>query len=463
MSNEKAGKAPFEMRESDDYSGLDIEARFLDNADIKQTFFNGARIVDCVFRDVDFSNAELSEATIVRTRFENCDMKGADLVLSTLENVEFVRCSFARGEWREAVVRHCNFVDCDFTHTTVTICQFIYCSLDSFSFDSFQHRAVSLNVFSNCEFPCPTENQVLGSHNFGVPLAALRDVPVPAARPGTMTIEQLCALNNIGAFRVVMLLDVASTIFPALNREGRIRGSIVQFFAMIIRALADERRISATSLLYLKMTIAQCAPSIDLTQREFRSAVQSAVIEINNALLTIANERVEAPFEYRRSIPRGLDIRFDRTFDRQAASVLAQAISDVIGLEAGAVRVEAVRGSTYIDVAVEVILGVEVVLFALNHVLRRATVTIREVGAVVRAITSEIRDVNGPSISSSQAALSAVNNAGLPVLLVPEEQIEAFHRLLTIVSRNGRVLMEMDEESDATVQVQQPKDSAKED
>jgi hypothetical protein len=438
----RTGRDPFEIRESDkEYSGLTIADRYLENAVLERSFFNGVVLTNCWFESVELNDTELSEARIERCRFENTNLGGCDFVDSTFEETLFVNCSFLKGEWRDASFRNCQFLDCSFIYTTVTLCSFTACTLDAKSLQSAEHRGAYFNVFSRCRLAVAVTDPVFASRNFGTPAEGIHGQLV-TSESGT-SIEQMCLLNNVGRFRVVSLIHVATSICTSLARQGYRRSSALTFFSKILRTLTEERRISATSLMYLEELITGFGATID--EQDLLMAAMSAVVEIHSALLAIAAENPIAGEQQADSPARSVTIHFSESYRRRQVEVLRDALAAAADVDPDALTIDDIRsGSTIIDLSSAVV-SVGGLLMAVNFVLRQATVTVQHATNIKKAV---YKFHKAAPKKSTNRALTIPPRAKIQATLQPDSAVPALGRLRREVRRNGRDLIELDEPAD---------------
>jgi uncharacterized protein YjbI with pentapeptide repeats len=433
------GRSPFEIRAADkEYSGSTIVDRYLENADLERSFFNGVVLTNCWFKSVALNDTELSEAKIERCRFQRTNLTGCDFVDTVFEDTIFDHCTFLKGEWRDTVFRKCRFVECSFEHTTVTLCSFIRCTVDGPSLKTAEHRSVYFNVFSRCRLGAVITDPVFASRNFGTPASGLPDQLVPT-EAGT-TIEQMCLLNNVGHFRVVSLVDVATSICTSLARQGYRRSSALRFYAKILRTLTEERRISATSLMFLEELITGFGATID--EQDLLMAAMAAVIEIHSALLAIASENPIAGVQHAGTPVRHVTITFSETYQYHQAGALRDALAAATDAAPHDLMIDDVRpGSTIIEITTTVI-SVGGLLAALNFVLRQANVTVQEVTHIKRSVYAFQKAT--PKKRSSRA-LAVRHQSKITATLQPDSAVPQLARLRKAVRRHGRDLAEMDE------------------
>jgi hypothetical protein len=437
--NTKERRSPFDVRRTDrDYSGQTISSRYLVNSNIEKSFFNGAAILDCKFGTAAMNNVEFCEATIERTRFEHCNLSGSDFVDSVLENVLFVECSFERGEWRNSSFIKCSFENCRFAHTTVSLCTFTSCFFDSLSIETMQDRAAYFNVFSRCKITSPITDRVFASRNFG-PSAKI-DIKHEVQPETQQSLEQMCLLNNLGHFRVVYLADVALAICTSLSGSANRRSSSLTFFSKIVTALTNERRISATSLMYLEQLITGFSSTIQ--DRDLLMAAMAAVLEIHTALLTIASE-VPPGLKGSGEQVQSVVFHFSRDYGRREMEVFRDALMLAAGADAASLDVGDIRaGSTIVEMTSTALLTTGTLLTGLTFVLRQAKTVIDSATEVKRA-TLRYKKVAAKTRSRNAIAVPA--RSKVAAIFQPESAIPELGRIRQAVDQNGRLLTDLDE------------------
>lgn len=445
----QSGRNEFEVRPDDrDYSGLSIENRFLSDANIERSFFNGVNLVNCAFDGVKMNNTEFSEANIRQCAIFNSDLSGSDFVDSLFEQTTFVNCNFEKGEWRGAIFRHCKFKNCNFFHTTVTLCVFSGCEFDTQSIKSAEHRAIYFNVFSRSAFGEQTYDVHFASRNFGVPARGNYGGIVHAG--SQISIEQLCLLNNVGGLRAIDVAGVAESICASLATGLQRRTSTLIFFSKIVRVLTEERRISSTSLIYLEITIASFAGSVD--DQDLFTAAMTAVIEIRSALFSIATETLDPAWAGSTASTKDITIHFSETYGRRQAEILRETLADVAGANPEALAITSFRnGSTIIELISANTIAVGALLMAINFVLRQANVTVRR----WRELKRTVQSTQKPKRTTKKAGISTGRTPSkVPAVLKTGPVLPELAPVRAAVNRYGRDLVEMDERADVTVMIQ---------
>ena len=226
------------------------------------------------------------------------------------------------------------------------------------------------------------------------------------------------------------------------------RNSTLTFFAKIVRTISDERRISATSLIYLEDLIARFAGTVE--DRDLLMAAMSAVIEIRTALFNIVSEtrQTEPPSENLHS----LSIRFAPTCGRAQVEVLRRALSESAGLGAGGLEIKKLEsGSTIIEMMTDAAVTTGVLLIALNFILRQADITVKLVGKLRRSARAALgarkppvpRRASRPPPPKVRAILRS--GAVAPELVL----------IRSAVHRSGRILVDMDVHASVVITAQQ--------
>lgn len=439
------GRAPFTTKDADsDYSGLSISDRYLANADLGNSFFNGVNLTNCAFRGVQLNNTEFSEAKVENCLFDEADLSGSDFIDCLFQSVVFAGCSFERGEWREATFRDCQFSNCNFAQTTATLCKFINCSFDAPSLVTAQHRAVYFNVFTHCKFGQVASDPIFVSRNFGVPATNIQMQLVDATAGAT--IEQMCLLNNLGQFRVADLADVVETICSSLGANVQRRNSTLTFFSKIVRTLTDERRVSATSLIFLEDLITRFASTV--VDRDLFMATMVAVVEIRSALFSIVSETPPSNVETEGTV-ESVTIFFSPTYVRNQVEALRDALAEAAGTTREALDIQNLKsGSTFIEITSTMVVSVGALLISLNFVLRQATVTVRRLVGLKRALDQlnkedqKKRRKQQLTKQSSNEVRAIFKNGAVAPELIP---------VRSAVRRSGRTLVEMDEKANVTI------------
>lgn len=446
--NFRTGRAPFDLRGDDrDYSGTAISDRYLAGSDASRSFFNGVNLTNCVFHEVRLDHSEFAEARAEHCEFRGCDLSGSDLVDSLFSDVLFVACRFETAEWRDATFQHCRFIDCNFSHATIALCAFTRCSFDAASMRQLEHRAVSFNVFSECDFPGQTHDRLVASRNFGIPAAA--EVSELVSKETSITIEHICLMNNRGHLRVAAVADAAEALCTALSSGRQRRNSTLMFLAKIVRVLTQERRISATSLIYLEEVISHFASLVD-DQDTFISAM-AAVIEIRTALFSISTEAVRTGDA---TTFRSVRLRFSRTYARDQAEALRDAIAEAAGVPSAELEIETFRqGSTFIELIATAGVSASAFLLSLNLILRQATVTVERLNELRGAIKTLRRGTTSRRSSKASAGRkltkvqSIIATPAVAAILIP---------VRNAVRRSGRTLVELDEPATVSMSPKKP-------
>ena len=441
----RSGRTPFDLRATDqDYSGLSISDRYLVNANIEKSFFNGVDLSNCTFAQVHANNVEFNESKIEECYFEGTDFGGSDFVDCSFGKVIFVNCNFEKGEWRDSAFNQCEFRECNFSHTTVALCKFSNCCFDEVSLNSAEHRAIYFNVFTLCKFAHPVRDIVFASRNFGIPARSMRSQLT--ATTSNVSIEQVCLLNNIGQLRIAVLADVVESICSSLASKSQRRNSTLAFFSKIVRILTDERRISATSLIYLEERITHLATTVD--DQDLFMAAMAAVIEIRSAIFSVASESLNRGDASARPV-RNIKVRFSPTYARRQAEIFCETLAEAAGVPKTGLNMYDFRsGSTIFEIASTTILSTGTLLTGLNFVLRQATVTVQQLTGLKHAVTSLTTDglEKTPKSQPTKSAPARMRSILKTGAVVPE-----LAPVRAAVQRTGRTLVEMDEEAEVTI------------
>lgn len=105
-------------------------------------------IADVVFRNCDFSNADLSGCSYHRVRFVDCRLSGANFSETTAHHLSLERC---KGEWLNSSfsrLRMVRFADCrlsgsSFSDCRLERCEFVACDLSETEFFGTRLRGLS--------------------------------------------------------------------------------------------------------------------------------------------------------------------------------------------------------------------------------------------------------------------------------------------------------------------------------
>jgi uncharacterized protein YjbI with pentapeptide repeats len=444
-----SSSVPFDIRHDDrDYSGTMITDRFLDHSDIEKSFFHGTVLNNCTFDDVKLNNTEFSESFGKSCHFNEIDLSGSDFVDCQFEDTEFSSCSFEKGEWRESVFKNCRFLGCDFTHTTIALCRFVQCEFDENTIRRLENRSIYTNVFQGSTFARMLTDQAFYSRNFGVPAA---DQPGTLVRTDVgMSIDQVCLLNNLGRLRTIDVVTVTENICNALAKGGHRRNSTLRFLCNIVRMMTEERRISATSLMYLEVVVMSLANTTE--DQDVFKVVMDAIVEFRNALVLIAAEAQESAVQEFDGKVQSVSIFFPETHDRRQVELLKDALAETAGQTRDCFHIENVQyGSTLIEIVVSGTVTVAGLLTAFNYMLRQATITVQELGKFKKAVRSTFKSAK--STRTSQA-ITQKTSAKVPAIMKTGAVSETMKPLQTAVRRNGRDLAKMDGKAEVTVLIE---------
>lgn len=377
-------KTPFAIeRLGNDYSGMSFRDVSIRNQQRENSFFNGVDLIDSEIIGSDLSHCELSETLLRGCAIHSSNFSSSDFIGSIFENCEFVGCDFRTGEWRNARFQSCSFVGCDFDRTTIAVTCFYECSFDDRSMRSMIHRAVALNVFSNCVLPWLVDDEVFASRNFGVPCVSIQHTQMIQSTGAGL--EQLCLLRNLGRMEVIDLLDAVQGAFQTLATNGRCRTSTFEFMTLIVRAVATERKISPTSLILMEELITRFSSGIE--DAGMFNIAMALVIEIRSILFDICASEGTMEHDAAEDVVDRLQLKFAETFDLDAMEFLVESILTIGYFPPGAIRIEKLEhGSTYVDTVTIAVVSLGPLLMALNFALRQATITVERVGKLKGAV-----------------------------------------------------------------------------
>jgi hypothetical protein len=309
------------------------------------------------------------------------------------------------------------------------------CEFDGDSLSSAEHRAFYFNVFSRCAFGRPASEPHFSSRNFGVPVSGQAAL-VPSG--GRISIEQLCLLRNVDKLRVIDVIGVAEALCESLAEGVQRRTSTLSFFAKIVRVLTDERRISATSLIYLEGVLARLGRSID--DQDLFAATLGAIVEIRSAIFSVATEAASDSSDQEGPVDH-ITIRFSETYARRQANSLRDALAEIGGAE-GALSTESVKhGSTIIELASTNIISLGAILVSLNFALRQATITVKRFDD----LRNQLKKRRGRAAPKKTRKRRATKPNKLPAVIQSEAALPQITPVRDAVRRHGRTLVELDE------------------
>src|SRR6202034_3723042 len=101
-------------------------------------------------------------------------------------------------------------------------------------------------------------------------------------------------------------------------------------YSKVIRILTRERRISATTLIYLEKVITQFATSVG--EQDLFGAAMAAVVEIRSALFAVPSEPPPVGPEAN-TIATHVSIHFGETYTRHQADMFRDAVAETSGVE----------------------------------------------------------------------------------------------------------------------------------
>ncbi|MBN9368083.1 MAG: pentapeptide repeat-containing protein [Comamonadaceae bacterium] len=396
-------------RPGNDYSGMSFQNISMRDQKRKDNFFNGVDLVDSEIVGTDLSYCEFSEALMKNCSILSSNFSNSDFVNSSFEGCQFSDCIFLTGEWRNAKFRSCRFINCNFDRTTITLTYFSDCYFDDRSLQSMLHRAVAQNVFSNCEFPWPVEDEIFASRNFGIPCILENSGQiVPNTR---ISIEQLCLLNNQGKMAVTDLLDAMRGIFEEISRNGRYRVSVFEFMKNVVHAIATERKISPTSLIALEGVITEFSRQVE--DKAVFNVIMMLIVEIRSMLFEICtSENMDAHAMAQCEVVR-IQLHFDNTFDYDTIKYLVESILAIGHFPPDAIRIEKVEyGSTFVDLLPVVVIFLGPTLTVTNFTLRQATITVERIGELVGAVKKLMITLDDDSSGSGKSKTVREKQAG---------------------------------------------------
>jgi hypothetical protein len=364
------------------------------------------------------------------------------------ENTEFSTCDFTKGEWRESAFIGCRFLDCDFTHTTIALCRFIQCEFDAKTIDRLENRSIYSNVFQRSIFERKLSDQAFCSRNFGIP--ALEQTGTMVRSDLGMTIEQVCLLNNLGRLRTVDVITVTENICAALTKGGQRRNSTLRFLCNVVRMLTEERRISATSLMCLEAIVLDLA-NVTTDPDVFKTSMD-AIVEFRNALVLIAEETQGVDFQDIEGDVRGMSVFFPETYDRRQVELLKDALAETASGRASGLVIEKIQhGSTLIEIVASGVMSAAGLLTALNYILRQATITVKELGKLNKAVKTSFK------ASSTKRPTKTVTGkcpSKVPAIMKTGAVSETMQPVQAAVRKHGKALALMDEKAEVTVLIE---------
>jgi len=260
---------------------------------------------------------------------------------------------------------------------------------------------------------------------------------VPAG--SSISIDQMCLLNNSGRLRIIDVAGVAETLCNALANSNQRRPSTLTLYGKILRILSDEKRISSTSLIYMITHFATLISDQDLF-----TVAMAIVVEIRSALFSIAGEAWESAQRESGAAAHKITIRFSESYERSQADILRETLAHVSGSSSNHfIMTEVRKGSTIIEMAISTgtsaVVSLGALLVAINFVLRQAEVTLRRWSKVKRATAAIRRGRHKPEKATHQRARK------VPAVLRSGAVAPEFVPVREAVARYGRALVEMDE------------------
>ena len=278
------------------------------------------------------------------------------------------------------------------------------------------------------------------TRNFGVPGSPAGTALVRVG--AEITIEEVCRLNNIGHMRTVDFVLAAEALFGEVREGGSRRRSSLLFLANILRTLEGERRISASSLLYLEEAVSELASRI-LDQQLFMASM-SVIVDIRAALFAMSGFDAAADYPGEATVS-GVHIFFDGRFGPGHVEILRDTMEKVAGAESGTLKLTKLEhGSTLIEFITSQALSLVGLITAVNLIISQATVTVGKYANLKKALAQ----TRNPAPSGSQ---HPVPRARVPDILKSGVVAPKLAPLKTAVKKHGRALVEMDEPAQVAI------------
>lgn len=228
------------------------------------------------------------------------------------------------------------------------------------------------------------------------------------------------------------------------------RTSSLLFLSKIVRVLAQERRLSATTLLYLEAVITATAAKV--SEQEVFVMAMHAAVEIRTALFAIASEASD--IEDASTVER-VTLHFSRTYARRQAEVLAELLARSSGVPPDALRIEKFEtGSTLIEIVTTVAVTTSAVLVSLNFALRQAKITLERLDEIKKAFIKLKGKATKPrsrEIAVKQTRGKAITQRRPASIIGNPEVAEQLAPVRHAMRQSGRTLIELDEP--ATVRI----------
>lgn len=451
-----ADRGAFPLRtEDNDYSGLDISGVRLEGSKaLSHAFLNGTNINDAGFRGVEMDQCEFGEAHISNSEFTESDLSGSDFVRAVVEKTEFRRCSFYNGEWRESEFVDVLFEDCDFTHNTVNLCRFRNCRFTGTTTESMNHRSINYNTFSQCSFSQYIHSEYVLSQSFGLPAPT---TSLPVKRSAVPTLQGVCRLSEVKDFRV---RDLAAAIeLECENQKERPNKILLEFIANIVVALATERRISPSSMIYIEGLLSAVAKV--LTSNSAFRAAMGAIVDIRNATYDLTTEAIDEE-----ALPdgpcTGFSLFYDEdTLSKEMVGEFGAVLSQVLTERPDAlVLAEFRNGSTFAEFIAQASLSIMSVTTALTLLLAQANVIVRKAAqlkASARQFASKPK-VKTAAVPKPPKGTALVKSAAprrrpakVPAVMKTGAVLPELIPIRIAVEQSGRMLIHLDNRVEITI------------
>jgi len=443
----REGKTSFaEVVPNNDLSGRDLVGiLFEEPMSLAHGFFNGATAIDCAFIGVNLSHCEFAEAHLSKTVLKSADLRGTDFVGASFDEVVFEDCNFTGGEWRDTYFLRVSFIGCCFDYTTINLCTFTSCQFCESSTQWLDHGAVNYNVFSGTAFKSSILSVDVLSKNFGLPGTEFIAANVPAT-VGTL-LEDVCLLSSRGVINIPALVEATEN--EAHNCTGpKMKKLRLEFLTNIIVSLALDHKISVSSMICVENIFTEMARSIT-NDANFRAAM-SAIIAIRNALYQSGMDVFDTCWQFEHEFASRILIHYEKEFSLEDAEELAEMLGYVAVGDEAALQVADVRpGSTIIEMAVTTVATASSVLMATNFLLRQATITVKRVDELKRAVT---QFCNVPTAKARH--LKRTDPEKVPAIMKSGTVFPEYQPLRELVEKRGKRVVRFDEKADVVVSIQ---------
>ncbi|CAN5257604.1 hypothetical protein BH11PSE4_BH11PSE4_38860 [soil metagenome] len=429
------GRNPFPVLDGDnDYSGRDFDYVFLkDSKALSHAFLNGVTLSNSVFLNVDLDQCEFGEAQFTKTNFVNASLDGSDFVRATFSESSFENCDLSDGEWRESIFDRVRFLGCKFSHTTVNLCIFIECEFADGSTVGLDYKAVNYNVFSKCRFDRGIASETVLSRNFGLKPAQPASSLIQFGQNASL--EQICLTSGEGRVSIYDLIQAISKEFTTFR--GRMKKLRLEFISNILKILTSERRIAASSLVYIEGMLSALG-STALEDGD-PQAILSAFVTVRNALLELSTAtHSDAAMEG--ALCTKVVLIYDSEFSEEYASAMVKSIDTILTDGQGGVALASVqRGSTIITMDIQgMVCSAVAVLGAINLFVSQLTTSVKRIKTLRKTLVkTKVR----PRKPTKRQELVKRN----PGFLFSGEQPVELIRVRKAVQENGMIIIRMDE------------------